>query len=91
MHPVTEFVLATAIVCAVGAGAVVVLPQAKPAEPRMLALETQPQASSRAAPAAPQSDAERVEALQADLAAIAAEHKRLAAEVRRVSRERKTR
>lgn len=91
MHPVTEFAVATVVVFAVGAGAIAVLPQAGQALPQTIALDASPAPASRAAPAAPKTNAERIEALQAELAAVAAEHKRLAGEVKRAARERSAR
>lgn len=91
MHPVTEVALATAAILVLGAGAVAVLPQAKPAPAQVIALAPQPDAPSRATPARPKTNAERIEALHAELAAIAAEHKRLADAVKHAARERAAR
>lgn len=88
MHPVTEFALATAAILVLGAGAVAELPQANPAPAQTIALAPRQDAPSRAAPAPPKTNAERIDALHADLAAIAAEHKRLADAVKHAKRRR---
>ena len=90
-HPIAELTLATAIVVAIGAGTIAVLPRVEPAAPVTIALGVPETATSRAEPKPPRSDAERIEALQRQLLAIAAEQKRLTETVKQAARERKPR
>lgn len=87
-HPLTELALAAALVVAVGAGTLAVLPERKPAPAATIAVAPPPSGIRRASPDEAKTDAERVEALQRQLIDIAAEHKRLAETVRTLARER---
>jgi len=91
-HPVLEVAGAVAIVAAVGAGAMLVLPQAKPEAPsQSIALNVEAPPVVRVEPLVVKSDAERVDDLQRQLSAIAAEQKRLADDLRAVAAARSAR
>jgi hypothetical protein len=90
-HPFAEFAAATALVVAIGAGALAVLPQEEHAEPVAIALRPPQAETRRAEPLEPPTDAERIEALQHDLAAIAAEQKRITQSLKTALRERRQR
>lgn len=81
-HPVTDVLTATALVVAVGAGAAVFLPRAAPEPVSQIVALTREQAPAL-------TDAARVEALQRELARIAAEQKRLNETVRAIAASRK--
>ena len=82
-HPVLDVVGAVAVVAAVGAGTMLVLPQAQPEPPsQSIALDVEAPPVVRAEPLAMKSDAKRVDDLQRQLRAIAAEQKRLADDLR---------
>jgi hypothetical protein len=81
MNHIAEIASAAALAAAAIGGALIVLPRPKP-ESLPVVLEVEPKAVARAEP---QSDAERIEALQKELGEIAAEHKRLAREIRALS------
>jgi hypothetical protein len=89
-YPVSEFVLAAGLIVAIGAGAVAVLPP-EPAPRATIRLVVPPAKTARAEPKLPPANAERVEALQRQLQDIAAEQKRLTAQVKAALRERKAR
>lgn len=82
-HPFLETAGAVAIVIAVGAGTLLVLPRAKPEPPvQTILLDIERPPAVRAEPQAVKSDAERVDDLQRALSAIAVEQKRLANDLR---------
>lgn len=82
-HPFIEIAGAVAVVIVVGAGTMLVLPQAKPDPPaQTIVLDIERAPAVRAEPHAAKSDAERVDDLQRRLSEIAAEQKRLASDLR---------
>ncbi|MDZ4866568.1 MAG: hypothetical protein SGI91_04540 [Alphaproteobacteria bacterium] len=83
-HPILDVAGAVAVVAAVGAGAMLVLPQAQPDPPsQTIVLDVERAPSVRVEPLAEKTDAERVDDLQRELSAIAVEQKRLVSELRR--------
>ena len=91
-HPFVEIAGAVAVVVAVGAGTMLVLPQTKPETPaQTIALEIESPAAVRVEPQAVKSDAERVDDLQRQLSEIAAEQKRLANDLRAAANARSAR
>jgi hypothetical protein len=83
-HPILDVAGAVAVVAAVGAGAMLVLPQAQPDPPsQTIVLDVERAPSVRVEPLAVKTDAERVDDLQRELSAIAVEQKRLVSELRR--------
>jgi hypothetical protein len=82
-HPFMDIAGAIAVVIAVGAGTVLVLPRAKlepPAQTIALDIETPP--AVRAEPLRVKSEAERVDDLRRRVGEIAAEQRRLASDLR---------
>lgn len=82
-HPFGEIVVAAVLVVVVGAGTLLVLPRSKP-EPSVkpIVIDVETPATLRAEPQRVKSDAERVDDLQRELIAIAAEQKKLAEALR---------
>lgn len=90
-HPLTAFVCAAGLGLAIGAGAIAVLPEAKPAPPAHVRIAPLPVATERAEPDHPLTEAERVEALQRRLAVIGDEQRALTDELKSLAREGKPR
>ena len=88
-QPLTELAIAAAIVAAIGAGTIAVLPPSQPRSTTVIELKPGSPPARRQEPDLPKSDAERVEALQLQLLAIAAEQKRLTQDIRMITRERR--
>jgi hypothetical protein len=78
-HPVSEIVAVFAVVAAIGAGTVLVLPRPKPAPAQTVVLDV---GTGRLTPVTRQSDAERILALERELAAIGDEQRRIVADLR---------
>ena len=87
-NPITEFAFATGIAIAICASAVAVLPQEPPAAAARVPINPPPVATARAEPAHRLTNAERVDALQRRIAAIAAEQKAMADALKSLARER---
>jgi hypothetical protein len=82
-HPLTEIAAAAVVLVAVGAGTMLVLPRPKPEPPaQTIVLDIETPDAVRAEPQYEKSDAERVDDLQRELTAIAAEQKKLIEELR---------
>lgn len=81
MNHIAEIASGVAVVAAAIGGALLVLPQPKP-DRAPIVLEVEPKPVLRAEPVRAKSDVERLEELQRQLAEIAAEHKRLAADLK---------
>jgi hypothetical protein len=82
-HPFVEIAGAVAVVVAVGAGTILVLPRVKPETPaQTIVLDIEAPPAVRAEPQPVKSDAERVDELHRRLSEIAAEQKRLANDLR---------
>lgn len=82
-HPFLDVAGAVAVIAAVGAGTMLVLPQARPEPPsQTIVLDVETPPVVRVEPLAVKSDAERVDDLQRQLSVIAAEQKQLAEELR---------
>ncbi len=87
-HPIADLALAGLVVVAIGAGTLAVLPR-QPAPTTNIAIDPVAAPVQRSEPLSPQTDAERIEALQRQLTEVAAEQKRLADTLRTVARERR--
>jgi hypothetical protein len=84
-HPIGEIAAAAAVVLALGASTLLVLPRPKPAEPReTIVLDIQAPESRRVDPLNAKTDVERVEDLERQLAELAAEQKALSEHVNTV-------
>jgi hypothetical protein len=91
-HPFIEIAGAVAVVVAVGAGTILVLPRVKPEPPaQTIVLDIEGPPAVRAEPLTVKSDAERVDDLQRQLSEIAAEQKRLANDLRAAANARSAR
>jgi hypothetical protein len=85
-HPLLEAAAGLALVVAIGAGALIVLPQRSPEpEPQTIMLDVRGPEVARAEPIAQRSDVERVADLEHQVREIAEEHKRLRAEVKELA------
>ena len=82
MSSVGEAVGALALVAAIGTALVVLPPPESETQTLPITIERQPTLVLRAEPLEPKSNAERVEDLQNELGAIAAEHRRLTEQVK---------
>jgi hypothetical protein len=88
-HPVTAIALALSVTLAIGA--VAVLPPPKPAPQATLPLAKARAPSLRAEPARKPTNAERLDALQRQLQAIAAEQREMTDDLKTLTRERQPR
>jgi hypothetical protein len=87
-HPIPAVALAFSVALALGA--VAVLPPPKPAPHATLPLPKAREASARAEPQRKPTNGERLDALQRQLRAIAADQREIAGELKALARERST-
>lgn len=87
-HPISELALAGLVVVAIGAGTLVVLPRL-PAPTTNIAIDPVAAPVQRGEPLPLRTDAERIEALQRQLAEVAAEQERLTDTLKTAARERR--
>ncbi len=89
-HPFGEIAAGVAVVLALGASTLLVLPKSAPegdAPHETIAPDVDAAEGRRAAPLGARLDAERVEELERQLSALAAEHKELSERVKTIARE----
>jgi len=88
MSHIVEIASGLAIAAAAAGGALIVMPRTRPEippAPVVLELEPAPAPVQRAEPLRQKTEAERVDDLLTQLGAIAAEHKRLAGEIKAIA------
>jgi len=89
-HPVAEIVAGVAVLLTLGAGTLLVLPQPAPereAAHETIVLDVDSTETRRAVPVGEKTDAERVEELERQVSALAAEHKELSDHVKAIAHE----